>query len=1092
VESKSSFTNLREELKKRIVLKDGAIGTMLQETPAGRNVPILELLNAESPDVVLDLHLQYLDAGAEIITTNSFSGHPVELKRCGLESRTYELNFKAAELARSSVEKSGRRVFIAGSIGPTSVSLLLSKGEMDFDALKDGYKIQARALIDGGADYLLIETIHDPLNAKAASIAVLELVEEGYRIEIALSMTVNLNGISISGQTVSSFVVSSYHLNPLYSGLNCSLGPESLRGALEDLHLESPFPVAVVPNAGLPDECGKFKIGPDEFARQISLFLEKGWVNIIGGCCGTTPAHIRALKNLKSRYEPREYRGDARGKIAGLDSVDIVQVPAPFVVGERANTLGSRKFKSCVEENNRDKVIEIIRDQEHTGAHGVDICFASRDYDEARFWKNYAPSFASMLRAPVFIDTTNIDVLKAAFKLLPGKPVINSVNLEDGGEHIKEIGNLIRTYPAKVIAGLISPKGMAKTLEEKLETADAIYKALISSGISPCDIILDPLVFPVSTGVHPQESIKALDALKREYPESHTVLGISNISFGLPQNVRGILNSIYLKMALDAGLDIAILNVNELTRGDSVEDDIFKLAWKALSSNDQNALGLLIDRMREIPDVAVQDYLLNLDPQERLETRIIRGMRDGIDDDIALLMSQMEPMEIINGPLMKSMDKVSEMFGNGKMIISEVLLSAEVFRDAMTKLISLTGKSEMYPRGKIILATVKGDVHDIGKNLVGMVLESHGFGVIDLGTQVPPEELVDAVHREKPMAVGLSGLLIRSAYIMRETAEIFSDAGIDVPIVIGGAALSRDFTRKNIEPAYRGRIVRYAKDVLDGLRIFKEISDGTLKPESETESKKPEISISARKTDIVPIHEEKPPQPPDFKRHIINPIPIDDVIPHLNWKSLIKKHMGAKGAKEIAVRDKLEKALQQIVIQNMIKPKAIFAFFRAYSNGDEIVLTDSEERELGRIGFKRSQNGLCASDWIRKGIDAKDNIALMVATSGSVRDKAREFREKGDLFFSYALESVSLEIAEASASWVHALIRGLWDLKDKTRGERLSPGYPSMPDLEMQKVIFELLTPSDIGVSLTDELMMNPEASVSAIVFHHPDARHYI
>ena len=452
----------------------------------------------------------------------------------------------------------------------------------------------------------------------------------------------------------------------------------------------------------------------------------------------------------------------------------------------------------------------------------------------------------------------------------------------------------------------------------------------------------------------------------------------------------------------------------------------------------------------------------------------------------------MKPLDIINETLMKAMEKVGEMFGDGKLIISEVLLSAEVFRHAVSKLALSVREDEIHKRGKIILATVKGDVHDIGKNLVGMILESHGFEVIDLGTQVSPEELVEAVGECNPMAVGLSGLLIKSAHMMERTAEIFTDANLHVPIVVGGAALTNEFVVKRIAPAYPGRIVLYARDCLDGLKILRDISDGKIKPEPLVSLKASKSSTSARRTRPKRLEIETPPQPADFERYVMAPLPLEDVMNRLNWKNMIKRHMGAGKDKEASVRKKLEEVLQDIIKNNRIVPKAVFAFFRAYSKDDAIVLVDETKKELGNFSFRRSESGICASDWVRSDINDGDNVALMLVTSGSVREAACELRNQGEMFASYALESFALEIAEASASYVHGLIRALWGISGVARGERFSPGYPSMPDLESQHVIFALLNPDEIGVTLTGECMMEPEASVSAVVFHHRDARHYI
>ncbi|MCD6216808.1 homocysteine S-methyltransferase family protein [bacterium] len=1080
--------NLRKALKDRIILKDGSIGISLSKTDAGKNVPFYELLNIESPQTVLELHKNYLSVSAEIITTNSFSAHPYSLSEWGFEEKAYEINFEAANLARKAVDESKQNAWIAGSMGPTAASLTLLKDKIDFDELKNGYKLQAKALIEGGADFLLIETIHDPLNAKAAWIAILELIDDGFKTDIALSMTVELTGVSLAGQSITSFVVSTKHLNPLYLGLNCSLGPQSLFNPLTELAEKSPFPVALVPNAGLPDEKGNYTLTPEIFASQMRVFLEKQQLNVIGGCCGTTHEHIEILAGMIKDAKPRQSRGEVNGMIAGLDAVFLKQEPAPMLVGERANTLGSKIFKKHVSAGNADKIIDVLRNQSLSGAHALDICFASIEQDEIQLWQTYAPKFSGLVKQPVFIDSARIDVIQNVLKLIPGKPVINSVNLEDGGQYISEIAKLLRFNPLAVVAGLIDENGMARTFDEKLAIAEKLFKLLVDNGFNHDEIIIDPLVFPLTADINPYESIRAITELKKKYPQSPTILGISNVSFGLPKKTRSILNSVYLQLALDAGLDIAIINVNDLARQGTINEDDHNLAVNILKEFDKKSLHELVEKYRGVKIESPVDKLEKLSLEERLITRIVTGIRDGLDFDMKSMLESKEPVEIINELLMAGMDRVGEMFGDGSMIISEVLLSAAVFKSAMNILVPKIKKESLPKAGKVILATVKGDVHDIGRNLVGMILESHGFEIIDLGTKVTPEVIIEAVKREKPIAVGLSGLLIRSAYIMRETAEALTHAQIDVPIVVGGAALTREFTAAEIAPAYPMGSVRYANNAMDALSIFKDIASGIISTEKAVELKKtPSLEITKSYLVEEPV---TPPQVPDYITHVINPA-MDDLIPLINWKMLIHKFMGAKLVKKDESRAQLEKVLKKIISRDILKPAGIFRFVNAISQDDNIILSSQTESEITKISFTRSKDDICASDWIINDSDISDSVAIFVVTSGDIKEAAKEARIENDLFFAYAIEVYSLAIVEAAAACTHDIIRTLWGLDDKTRGVRLSPGYSCCPDLEIQKDIFSLLKPESINVRLTDEMMMEPEASISAIVFHHPDGRYY-
>ncbi|MFH1515555.1 MAG: vitamin B12 dependent-methionine synthase activation domain-containing protein, partial [bacterium] len=741
-------------------------------------------------------------------------------------------------------------------------------------------------------------------------------------------------------------------------------------------------------------------------------------------------------------------------------------------------------------DGNTQKVIEVLRAQDSGGAHALDICFASTEQDEMKLWRSFASSFKGIIKPPVFIDTTSNDVVQTALEFLPGKPVINSVNLEDGGERIQKLSKLKRYHPMSVVAGLIDENGMAKTYAEKLKVADKIHSFLCENGFNADEIIIDPLVFPLTTDIHPYDTIQAIGAIKEKFPKSAIILGVSNISFGLPPKTRSIINSVYIQMALKAGLDIAIVNVNHLARIDSISEDDLESAYKILEKFDKEALQELINKYRGVKLESKEDLLAGLEPAQRIETRIVEGIRDGMTREIDGLLHTMKPIDIINGPLVNGMNKVGELFSTGRLIISEVLLSAEVFKSAMDKLIPHIEKSSLPKAGKVVLATVKGDVHDIGRNLVGMILESHGFEVIDLGCRVSPETIIESVRKEKPIAVGLSGLLIRSAYVMKETVEAFEQAGINVPVVVGGAALSREFTAREIVPAYpNGQLVKYVKDCIEGLQIFSAIAAGDIANvdirKTKTESQKSVQEYPAQK--ITPV---TPPHIPDFETHIINPVPIDDLVPFINWKMLLHKHMGARLAQKEDAKSQLDKALNRALSKGIFTPKSIFRFFEASSNKEELLLKSSGE-ESKRIKFARNQKGFCATDWINNNSEITDSVAIFVVTAGDISDAVNEAKESNDLFFSYAIQSLSLEFADACAEYTHRVIRNLWGLEDEERGVRLSPGYPACPDLSIQKTIFEILKPEKIGVNLTDGMMMEPEASVSAIVIHHPDGVYY-
>lgn len=1126
---------LSELLSRRILLLDGATGTALAArglTAADYGGEALfgchEALLLQRPEVVLDLHRDYLAADADLVETNTFGATPIVLAEYGLAHRCRELNRRAAELARRACAEAStpdRPRFVAGSIGPTTKALTLTGG-VTFNELLAAYRTQVEGLADGGADVLLIETSQDPLNLKAALIACREVAPH---LPVAVSATLEPTGTTLGGQSIEAVAVTVAPWEPLWVGINCSTGPGPMAEHVRALAALTPSFVAVVPNAGMPDGEGRYHESPEQLAATLARFAAAGWVNLLGGCCGTTTEHIRLLRNVADAHAPRRPPRYDYARLAGSHPVEIVQQPAPLLVGERTNTLGSRKFRDLVRTGRWAEAAEVGRRQVRGGAHALDVCLADPEGDELGAVTALLPHLRRAVRAPLVIDSTDPAVFAAALELTPGRPLLNSVNLEDGGERLEEVARLAHRFGALVVAGCIDEhptEGMARTAARKVEVAGRLLQALESHGLRRREILLDALVFPAATGDPAfrgaaRETVEGVRQIKEAFPGALTILGISNVSFGLPAAGREVLNAVFLHHCLQAGLDAAIVNTEQLVRFPFLTPEEVALAEAVLFDGSRDAVDAFVARYRTA--ASSQRNSGNdpsCPPEERLARMVLEGQRGGLEPLLDELLTRMEPLAIINGPLMAGMDEVGRLFGEGKLIVAEVLVSAEVMQAAVDHLRPhLAGDAA--PRGSLLLATVRGDVHDIGKNLVGIIFSTNGFQVKDLGVQCPSEKLIAAWRQHPTDLIGLSGLLVRSAHQMVDTVSDLAAAGIRVPILVGGAALSPLFTREKIAPAYPGG-VHYAPDAMAGLALANQLLAGQPSPEP------PRVVIPARPAAASPTEprealapvEPAPlteaPPPPDLARHLLPALPVEEVLAHLNRQMLVGKHLGLRGsldrllaqgdvrAQELLAR--VEELTDAAVARGWLKPAGVYQFFRAVSRGDAVVLLDpTGSQELAVLPFKRQQQAPfgCAADWVHRDPGGGDSVALMVVTCGAgIREHAEALRRQGRLLDSIALQALALEAAEGAAEWLHRRLRSLWGFPDppemtmserfraRYRGIRLSFGYPACPDLAPQADLFRLLRPEEIGVTLTEGYMMDPEASVSAVVFHHPQARY--
>jgi len=1170
---------LRELLSERILVLDGAMGTMLQQrhlTAEDFGGAALEGCNENlvrtRPDVVLDIHRKYFEAGSDIVETNSFGGAPIVLAEYGLADDANFLNCRAAELARQAADEfsaPGKPRFVAGSVGPTTKAITVTGG-VTFDGLIEAYYSQAKGLVEGGADLLLVETCQDTRNIKAALLAIQKLSKEiGMQVPVIVSVTIEPMGTMLAGQTVEAMWASLRHAKPLAFGMNCATGPEFMTDHIRTLSQISSEFVSCYPNAGLPDEEGKYLETPTSLAAQLEKFVDHGWLNFVGGCCGTTEQHIRAIAQMVEGKKPRVRPGEShRAVYSGIETIEAEDSTRPLLVGERTNVIGSRLFKNLVAEEKWEEASEIARRQVKGGAHIVDVCLQSTERDEKKDIPVFYEKLIRKVKAPVMIDTTDATAIELALTYCQGKSIINSINLEDGEEKFERVVPIAHDFGAAVVVGCIDEdklQAQAFTRERKLEVAQRSYKLLTDKyGLGPEDIIFDPLVFPCATGDENYiggavETVEGIRLIKQALPDVRTILGISNVSFGLPAGAREVVNSVFLYYCTKAGLDLAIVNTEKLERFASIPQHERDLAENLLFSHppkDVPADHSQAELLRNVPAdwreqkkeqrAAVNQYHIaaiaeyfrtakkkekklaaDLPLDERLANYIIEGTRDGLIADLERKRAEgAAPLDIINGPLMTGMAEVGRLFNANELIVAEVLQSAEAMKASVNHLEQFMEKADTAKRGKIVLATVKGDVHDIGKNLVEIILKNNGYDVVNLGIKVPPEELIKAYLQHHPDAIGLSGLLVKSAQQMVITASDLRGAGIEIPLLVGGAALSARFTQTKIAPSY-GRAVCYAKDAMTGLRLMNQLMDPATREQVlhehaasgngfavATTVKATEISKVTRSPKV---RTDLPIPKVGYLDRKVRLVPdLNEVWSYINPFMLYGRHLGFRGdfEKRFAERDRkaveLFESMEEVKrdAAEFLKPRAVWQFFEAEAEGEAMHLFAPGGTEpVHTFGFPRQRLGdfLCLSDYVLPAQNGqRDHIALFVVTAGEgVRERSEKAKNEGYYFKSHGMQALAIESAEACAEWLHRRIREDWGFPDpaemtmaqrftsRYRGKRYSFGYPACPNLEDQAGIWKLLRPEEIGVQLTEGFMMDPEASVSALVFHHPDCTYF-
>ncbi len=1125
----------------RPVVFDGAMGTEIQRrrpTPAdfgGRDGPN-EALVLHRPDLVLDIHRAYLEAGCDVVETNTFGANAVVLADYGLEREGFAINREAALLARRAADEFStprHTRFVSGSVGPGT--RLPSLGQVSFRDLHAAYLEQVRGLLAGGVDCVQVETCQDPLQARAAVLAASDAMREAGRcVPVFCQVTFEPAGRLLLGTDPLASAVSLAGLPDVdVFGMNCATGPDSMVRVLRDLVPVCPRPLAVLPNAGLPEaRNGKlvYPLGPDEFASAMRDFVRDFGVVFVGGCCGTTPDHIRALREAVRGLEARPVTGVLPAAASSLFSaVPFAQEPRPLIVGERTNAQGSRAFRDRLQADDIEGMVAVARSQADEGAHALDVSVAVAGRDEAADMARFLAALRGAVDLPVVVDSTDPDVVEAALEAWPGRAIVNSVNLEDGGERLDRIAAVARRHGAALVALCIAEDGMCRTADAKVACAKRLVEWLTRAhGFAPQDLFVDPLTFTLGSG---DESLRgsaaatlaALRRIKAEVPGVFTWLGVSNVSFGLAPALRRALNSVFLHRALEAGLDAAILNAGKVLPLAEIPEPLRAAADDLVFDRGPDPLRALLEVWEARAGTTSARPSGRQDAgtaEDRLRDRILRGDAAGIESDLDEALTRRDPMGVINDVLLPAMQEVGDRFGRGEMQLPFVLKAAEAMKAAVRSLQPRLSGSRGASRGTLVLATVRGDVHDIGKNLVDILLSNNGFRVVNLGTRQPIHDILEAARREEAHAIGLSGLLVQSVAVMREDLAEMERQGYTMPVLVGGAALSRRYAEEVLARTYRGPVL-YCQDAFEGLQAMRAIVSGPI-PEAPAE---PAPSRPDAGPVVVPstasgvmisqqiIRHVDIPAPPFFGTRVEPDLPLGEVAAYLSRVSLFRGQWQYRRGRRTEeewrrqANEELEPLLQDLLArygrEGVLRPAAIWGFFPANSDGEHLVVFEaSGAREVARFHLPR-RGGRSLADYVLP-LDQgrRDVIGVQVVTVGpDVSRRAAALFTQGRYVDYLHLHGLGVEMVEAAAEWTHRRIREALGLaahddpdpqrviRGAYRGCRFSFGYPACPDLGGQTALLDLLGASRIGVTLTEGLQMVPELSTSAVVLHHPDAR---
>jgi len=1185
---------IQELLKERILVLDGAMGTMIQgynlseEDYRGERFKNItnhvkgnhDLLSITKPDVITEIHNAFLEAGADFVTTNSFNANRISMADYHMEDLAYEMNVESAKIARKAAEKYSKKTpgkprFVVGTMGPTNKTASVSPDvnkpayrAVSFDELKDAYYEQVAGLVEGGVDVIIIETIFDTLNAKAALFAVQDYNEKNQtNVPVMVSGTItDASGRTFSGQVLEAFYNSMSHVDLLSIGLNCSFGAEQLKEPIEQLSKISKFYISAHPNAGLPDEFGNYKQSAEEMAMHVGSYMKENLINIIGGCCGSRPEHVKAIAEEAKKHSPRSLPEIEKAtRLSGLETVTITPDRNFVNVGERTNVAGSKKFARLVREGKMEEALAIARKQVEDGAQIIDVCMDDAMMDSKAMMKEFLNLIASepeVSKAPIMIDSSKWEIIEQGLKCVQGKSVVNSINLKEGEEPFLEQARKIRKYGAAAIVMLFDEEGQAVDFKRKTEIARRAYKLLTEKlNFPPEDIIFDANVLSIATGMEEHnnyavEFIEAAKWIKKNLPYAKISGGISNLSFSFRGNnvVREAMHSAFLYHAIKAGLDMGIVNPSLLQVYDDIPEDLLTLVEDVVLNRRKDATERLISYAEKVKSSGkkqekTEDWRKK-ELQERISYSLVKGITEYIDKDMEEARQKFSKgLEIIEGPLMNGMNRVGELFGDGKMFLPQVIKSARVMKKAVAYLMPFIEEEnkesgESSSAGKVLLATVKGDVHDIGKNIVGLVLSCNNYEVVDLGVMIPTEKIIEEVKKQKPDILGLSGLITPSLDEMVNVASEMEAAKQEIPILVGGATTSKAHTAVKIAPEYSQPVV-HVKDasqsvgIVDKLKSSKTGEDfrKELKENQEAlrdkhlgrQSEQEYISLEkARKNKPKINWEEYEPVKPKFLgEKAFNDIELKEIAKYIDWTFFFHSwelrgkypkifNDPVKGEDAKRLYDEGQEMLQQIIDKQMIEPNAVLGFYPVNSVGDDVQIYADERRNkvIQTLSFLRNQRrkeegapNLCLSDFIiPKDTGRIDYMGSFFATAGlGVSDWAEKFEKDNDDYSAIMLKILSQRMAEALTELLHERVRKeLWGyspnenlkpeelLKENYQGIRPAFGYPSMPDHTQKKPVFDMMKVDQLTkIRLSENYMMIPEASVSGLFIAHPEAKYF-
>ncbi|MCX5419638.1 methionine synthase [Streptomyces sp. NBC_00078] len=1158
-DSRTRVSALREALATRVVVADGAMGTMLQaQDPTLDDFQQLEgcneVLNVTRPDIVRSVHSEYFDAGVDCVETNTFGANLTALGEYDIPERVAELSEAGARIARETADefaaRDGRQRWVLGSMGPGTK--LPTLGHTTFDVIRDAYQQNAEGLLAGGADALLVETTQDLLQTKASVLAARRAMETaGYEVPLIVSVTVETTGTMLLGSEIGAALTALEPLGIDMIGLNCATGPAEMSEHLRYLARHSRVQLSCMPNAGLPvlgRDGAHYPLTAPELADAQETFVREYGLSLIGGCCGTTPEHLRQVVERVRGTAPTERHPQPEPGAASLyQTVPFRQDTSYLAIGERTNANGSKKFRDAMLSGRWDDCVEMARDQIREGAHMLDLCVDYVGRDGVADMEELAGRFATASTLPIVLDSTEVPVIRAGLEKLGGRAVINSVNYEDGDgpeSRFAKVTSLAQEHGAALIALTIDEVGQARTPEKKVEIAERLIEDLTGNwGIHESDILIDTLTFTICTGQEESRkdgvaTIEAIRELKRRHPDVQTTLGLSNISFGLNPAARILLNSVFLDECVKAGLDSAIVHASKIL-------PIARFSEEEV----QTALDLIHDRRAEGYDPLQKlmalfegattkslkagraEELAALPLDERLKRRIIDGEKNGLEADLDEALSTRKALDIVNETLLDGMKVVGELFGSGQMQLPFVLQSAEVMKTAVAHLEPHMEKSDDEGKGTIVLATVRGDVHDIGKNLVDIILSNNGYNVVNLGIKQPVSAILDAAEEHRADVIGMSGLLVKSTVIMKENLEELNQRGLaaDFPVILGGAALTRAYVEQDLHEIYEGE-VRYARDAFEGLRLMdaligvKRGVPGAKLPELKQRRVRAASAVEVEerpeeghvRSDVAT--DNRIPAPPFWDTRVIKGIQLKEYASWLDEGALFKGQWGLKQARtgegptyeelvETEGRPRLRGLLDRLQTDNLLEAAVVYGYFPCVSKDDDLIILDEHGNERTRFTFPRQRRGrrLCLADFFRpQEAGETDVVGLQVVTVGSRigEETARMF--EANAYRDYLeLHGLSVQLAEALAEYWHARVRSELgfagedpsQMEDmfalKYRGARFSLGYGACPNLEDRAKIADLLQPERIGVHLSEEFQLHPEQSTDAIVIHHPEAKYF-